>query len=97
MSQQREPARFVVNANCSISGTSKGGKPYRKQKVLVHQGDEVLAFEYFLFDSDPYLEPGEYVIAPDAVYVGDIERVQNGRTFVSNGLKVAPRFKKIGK
>lgn len=94
---QKLPTRWFVNENCNVSGTGKSGKPYRKQKVLAHQGDEVLAFEFMLNDTEPYLTPGEYLIASDAVYVGDVSREYQGRTFVDKGLKVAPRFVPVPK
>lgn len=86
---------FVATAEGGKSGTS-GNKPWRRQEVLCHQGEEVRKISYFLRDGEPYLEPGNYVLAPDAVYVGDIAFTdRQGRARSEPGLRVSPRFSKV--
>lgn len=96
MDQQTvKPLRFVVNENCSVSGIGKNNKPYRKQRVLVHHGDEVSKLEFMLDDKEPYLTPGEYRLAADAVYLGQSVREYNGRQYAEPALRVAPRFERV--
>lgn len=96
MDQQTvKPLRFVVNENCSVSGIGKNNKPYRKQRVLVHHGDEVSKLEFMLDDKDPFLTPGEYRLSPDAVYLGQSVREYNGRQYAEPTLRVAPRFVRV--
>lgn len=94
---ERKAVRFVVTADCSKSGGGQGTgkKPWRKQRVLVHQGDEVRALEFFLRDDEPFLEPGEYLLSPDAVYVGEkAYKRRDGSEATEPALCVAPRFVK---
>lgn len=90
-----KPLRFIVNENASITGQGKNGKPYRKQRVLVHHGDEVTSLEYMLDTNEPFLTPGEYRLSPDAVYLGTSTREYNGRTYAEPQLRVAPRFVRL--
>eukprot|EP00456_Euglypha_rotunda_P079651 TRINITY_DN7667_c0_g2_i3.p2 TRINITY_DN7667_c0_g2~~TRINITY_DN7667_c0_g2_i3.p2 ORF type:complete len:116 (-),score=24.98 TRINITY_DN7667_c0_g2_i3:371-718(-) len=85
----RKPLRFIVTAEHCKSGVSAKGKPYRQQFVLVHQGDEVRKLDWFLRDNEPFLAPGEYQLANDAIYVADVVG-QDGRSRPT--IRVANRF-----
>lgn len=89
MEVTRKPLRFIVTAEHCKSGVSSKGKPYRQQFVLVHQGDEVRKLDWFLRDNEPFLAPGEYRLADDALYVGDVVGT-DGRS--RPALRVATRF-----
>ena len=85
---------FTATADGGKSGVN-GNKPWRKQEVLCHHGDEVRKISYFLRDNEPFLEPGTYALAPDAIYVGDIAYTgRDGKARSEPGLRVAPRFAK---
>jgi len=70
------------------SGTSaKTGKPYRirEQEVYVYLVDSAgvekrfpAAMKVGLDDAPPY-QPGEYMLSPDCLYVGDFGRLVVGR------------------
>lgn len=70
------------------SGTSaKSGKPYRirEQEVYVYLVDAAgvekrfpAAMKVGLDDAVPY-QPGEYLLRPDCLYVGDFGRLMVGR------------------
>lgn len=90
-----KPLKFVVGENCAISDVGKNNKPYRKQRVMVHHGEEITKLEYMLDKDEPFLVPGEYRLAPDAVYLGQSTREYNGRTYTEPALRVSPRFVKV--
>ena len=84
-----KPISFVVTSDGAKSGAN-GNKPWRRQEVLCHHGDEVRKIAYFLRDGEAYLEPGSYTLAPDAVYVGDIAYTgRDGKARTETGLRVA--------
>ena len=92
---ERKPVRFTVSADGARSGANNG-KTWRQQTVLAHIGEEVRSISFFLRDNEPFLEPGVYALAPDAVYVGDRPYTdRNGRARSEPGLMVAPRFVKV--
>lgn len=86
---EKKPLRFLVTPECCKSGVSKQGKPYRTQAILCHIGDEVRRIDWFLRDGDPFLVPGEYRLADDAIYVSDVVG-DDGRA--RPALRVAYRF-----
>lgn len=92
---EQKPLKFVVTENCSISDTGKNGKPYRKQRVLVHHDEQITRLEFMLDKDEPFLTPGDYRLAPDAVYLGTSTREYNGRTYTEPQLRVGPRFVKV--
>lgn len=89
----RKPLRFVVTADCIKAGPKKGGGQWRQQGILVHQGEEVRRIGWFLKDDDKPMDHGEYRLAPDAVFVGEVTRVdrKTGEIKSELGLRIALR------
>lgn len=94
--------KFIVTPECRKTGTSKKGKSYRQQFMMVHkENGEVTRIGWFLRDEESFMEPGDYNLAPDALFVGDVHRLdaKTGAIYTEIGLRVAQRntaFVKVG-
>lgn len=93
MSNQ-QPPKFFVTPECAAEGANrKTNKPWRRQDIMVHANGEVRRIVLrFLGKDDRYMDQGEYRLAPDAVYVGDVYRPNDDGTFnKETGLRVSMR------
>jgi hypothetical protein len=85
----------LADGGRSGGGGNTGKKPWRSQTVFIHSGEEVRRHEYFLRDNDQFLEPGEYDLAPDAVYFTQRAYVdKGGRSQTRTEFACANRFVK---
>lgn len=89
-----QPPKFFVTSECAAEGANrKTNKPWRRQDIMAHANGEVRRITLrFLGKDDRFMDIGEYRLAPDAVFVGDVIRANDDGSYSKEtGLRVSMR------